>query len=158
MNEKILHATAVAINGNGVLLTGPSGSGKSDLALRLIDRGAILISDDAVAVDVSDGLPMLTPGPNIEGKLELRGVGICAINHISSAPLRLVVELTDDVERMPAADKTANVSEYDTPVIQLASFEVSAAVKLEYALRTIVDASRWPVARYRSNTAEGQLI
>ena len=48
---ELLHATAIAINGAGVLLLGPSGSGKSDLALRLIDRGAVLISDDGVLVD-----------------------------------------------------------------------------------------------------------
>lgn len=157
MNGKILHATAIAIDGSGVLLTGPSGSGKSDLALRLIDRGANLVSDDAVAVVIADGSPVLTPGPNIEGKLELRGVGICMIDHTSSAPLRLVVELTDDIERMPITNRTKNVNGYDTPLIGLAPFEVSAAIKIEYALRAIVDAGHWPVARQCSDAAEGQL-
>ena len=150
----MLHATAVAIDGNGVLLIGPSGSGKSDLALRLIDRGAVLISDDAVELSVAGKRPMLATAPNIAGKLEIRGVGICTVDTASGAPLRMVAELATTVDRMPDANITTSMAGFDIPLLKLVPFEVSAAIKLEYALRSIVDAGRWPVARIVPDKAE----
>lgn len=146
MNAKLLHATAVAIDGCGVLLLGPSGSGKSDLALRLIDRGAKLVSDDAVPVDTKDGLPILTVADNIEGKLEVRGVGICTVAHTPTAPLRLVVQLAQHVERFPQGNLRMTINDFSVPLAQIAPFEASAVIKLEYALRSVVDADIWPVA------------
>ncbi len=151
----MLHATAVAIDGNGILLLGPSGSGKSDLALRLIDRGAVLISDDVVSVETGDGKPALAAAPNIYGKLEVRGLGICDVESVHSAPLRLAVELVLGVERMPLSDTTVDIAGFRVPAVALVPFEASAAIKLEYALRAIVDAGRWPVARSDSCEAEG---
>ena len=79
MSDALLHATAVSINGYGVLLLGPSAAGKSDLALRLIDRGAMLISDDAVPVVIGASGPELHSARNIEGRLEVRGR--CKVHH-----------------------------------------------------------------------------
>jgi HPr kinase/phosphorylase len=146
MNAKLLHATAVAIDGCGLLLLGPSGSGKSDLALRLIDRGAKLVSDDAVPVDTKDGLPILTVADNIEGKLEVRGVGICTVAHTPTAPLRLVAQLAQHVERFPQGNLRMTINDFSVPLAQIAPFEASAVIKLEYALRSVVDADIWPVA------------
>jgi HPr kinase/phosphorylase len=140
----ILHGTAVAIGDHGVLLTGPSGAGKSDMAVRLIDRGALLISDDAVVVQNVEGLPWLAAAPNIEGKIEVRGVGICAMRVTKKAPLRLVAQLVDAVERMPEAAFT-QIGAFDVPLVKLAPFEISAAIKLELALRSVVDAGWSPV-------------
>ncbi len=134
-----MHGTAIAIGGHGVLLTGHSGAGKSDMALRLIDRGAMLISDDAVVVGDSDGLPWLSPAPNIEGELEVRGVGICQVPNTEGARLRLIIELVDAVERMPDAGLT-EIGGFHVPSLKLVPFEISAAVKLEFALRSVVDA------------------
>lgn len=158
MSVQLLHATAIAIEGEGVLLLGPSGVGKSDLALRLIDRGAKLISDDAVPVDCSGASPLLIAAPNIEGRLEVRGVGICAVSCISSAPLRLAVELSAELERLPRLGQTSSVCGYDVPLLKLAPFEASAAIKLEYALRSVVDAGLWPMARHATASGEGQSI
>jgi HPr kinase/phosphorylase len=157
VSPDLLHATAVAIGGHGVLLLGASGSGKSDLALRLIDRGATLVSDDAVPVDDGERSPILMAAPNIEGKIEVRGVGICAADYTTPVPLRLIVELTSDVERMPATEVMRIVGAYHVPTIKLAPFEVSAAIKLEYALRSVVDADRWPVA-ILADSSEGRTI
>ena len=150
----MLHATAVAIDGNGVLLTGPSGSGKSDLALRLIDRGAVLISDDAVELSVAGNQPMLAAAPNIAGKMEIRGVGICQVKSTNCAPLRMVAELSTTADRMPDADITTGMAGFEIPLLKLVPFEVSAAIKLEYALRSVVDAGQWPVARTVPDKAE----
>lgn len=158
MKFKMLHATAVAIDGYGVLITGLSGSGKSDLALRLIDRGAKLVSDDAVAVIIEKNMPVLCAAPNIETLMEIRGIGIQTVPSIGSAPLRLVVELTEKIERMPSRHVVSAIKGYDAPCVKLDPFETSAAIKLEYALRSVVDAGRWPVARSEIATPESSKI
>jgi serine kinase of HPr protein (carbohydrate metabolism regulator) len=71
-----IHATCVAIGGQGVLIMGPSGIGKSDLALRLIDRGATLVSDDYTEIELVEGALTGRPPATIAGKIEVRGVGI----------------------------------------------------------------------------------
>lgn len=149
----MVHATAVAIDGNGVLIIGPSGSGKSDLALRLIDRGAKLVSDDAVAVSIEQDMLVLFAAPNIETLLEIRGIGIQTVPFIGSAPLRLVAELIETIERMPPQHMVSAIGDFNIPSVKLAPFETSAAIKLEYALRSVVDAGRWPVARSKTGTA-----
>jgi HPr kinase/phosphorylase len=155
MNVEIRHATAIAITDYGILLVGPSGSGKSDLALRLIDRGAKLVSDDAVAVAAVNSRPVLSAAPNIEGLIEIRGVGICAVQSVASAPLRLVVTLSDEVERLPEDGLAAEICGYNVPTVNLAAFEASAALKVEYALRRIVDEDRWPMANNMTRKPEG---
>lgn len=150
----MLHATAVAIDGNAVLITGPSGSGKSDLALRLIDRGAKLVSDDAVRLLIDQDMPVLTAASNIESLLEIRGIGIQSVPSVDSAPLRLIAELTEKIERMPPPNAEYAIGGYDVPLVKIASFEISAAVKIEYALRSVVDADRWPVARSEQAKSE----
>lgn len=156
MTDEMLHATAVAIAGNGVLLVGSSGSGKSDLALRLIDRGAKLISDDAVAVATEISGPLLSAAPNIEGLIEVRGVGICAVESIPSAPLRIVVTLNDVMERLPKDGLTVEICGYNIPMINLAAFETSTALKVEYGLRRVVTEDRWPVAKTSTHQPESR--
>jgi hypothetical protein len=91
-SETLIHATAVAINGQAILLMGASGSGKSDLAIRLIDRGAVLVSDDYCdIVEGADG-PEVHAKSGISGKIEVRGVGICECDHIPSAPLAMALK------------------------------------------------------------------
>jgi HPr kinase/phosphorylase len=158
MSGNLVHATAVAINGQGILLMGPSGAGKSDMALRLIDRGAILVSDDAVAVDTEGDMPVVKPAPNIKGKLEIRGIGVCSMDRLDSAPLRMIVELSAEVDRMPASTLTKEICGYMIPCIKLVPFEISAAIKLERALRSIIDAGLWPVAEQSNASREGNRI
>ena len=135
MSSELLHATAVAINGDGVLLSGPSGSGKSDLALRLIDRGAILISDDGVLVEAGDPVPTLRTAPQIAGMIEMRGVGIVKIPFTDGVPLRLVVDLGDPPERLPSDNASIKIVGHDIACLKLLGFEAGAPLKVEYALR-----------------------
>lgn len=152
----LVHGTAVAVDGHGVLMLGRSGSGKSDLALRLIDRGAVLISDDAVVVDLADERPVLRAAPNIESRLEIRGVGICTVASTDSAPLRLLVDLENEPERLPSELAKRALLGFDVPFANIAPFEASAAIKLEHALRRIVDAHRWPMAKGATTAAESK--
>lgn len=153
--REMRHGSAVAIDGYAVLIVGPSGSGKSDLALRLIDRGATLISDDIVGIESIDDHLILSAAPNIAGKIELRGVGICVVDCLSSAPLRLVVELTQDVDRMPPDDQSAAIGNFWVPMIKIDPFQASSALKLEWALRSVIDAGRLPVAKQQTIANEG---
>lgn len=145
MIKKIIHATAISINDHGVLLVGPSGSGKSDLAVRLIDRGAVLISDDVVFIEQDEAKPLLKIAPNIEGQIELRGVGIIKVLHRNSAVMRMVAEMDAPTERIPAENPSMDVEGYSVPLVKIAAFEASAPLKVEYALRSIIDADIWPM-------------
>jgi len=130
-----LHASCIAIDGRGLLLIGPSGAGKSDLALRLIDRGATLVGDDGVTIEARDGRLMARPGPNIEGQIEVRGLGILALPFVKEVPLALAIMLDQPVPRMPDEMLPVRVIEGLTlPLIALNPFEASAPVKVEKAL------------------------
>jgi len=130
-----IHATAVSIDGRGVLLLGASGAGKSDLALRLIDRGAKLIADDRVDMIGDATKVMLSAPERIAGLIEVRGLGIVRFAYVA-APLLLCVELVaaEAVERLPKPDAELFCG-HKVPLVRLAPFDVSAPIKVELALR-----------------------
>ena len=129
-----LHASCVAIGGRAVLIEGRSGSGKSDLALRLIDRGAFLVSDDQVIVRRDGARVLATPPDTIAGKLEIRGLGIVSLPAERDVPVGMIVTLVEsEVERMPE-DMMRDVTGVELPVISLRAFEASAAAKVAVAL------------------------
>lgn len=136
LSSETLHATSVAIDGRAVLLCGPSGVGKSDLALRLIDRGATLVSDDYTLVQRIDGALRATAPDTIAGKMEVRGLGILPMPH-GDAPVALLCDLFDQVDRMPPEGLSRAVAGLQVPVVKIAPFEVSAAIKVELALRAL---------------------
>ncbi len=152
----MVHATAVAINKYGVMLIGQSGSGKSDLALRLIDRGATLISDDIVLIDLSKTPPTLHPAPNIIGAIEIRGIGIISLPYADDIPVRLVVDLDAKPARLPEERQSYSLLGFDVPSINLAAFEASAPIKIEYALRSLVDGAIFPVATLNTTDHESE--
>ncbi len=130
-----LHATCVAIDGRGVLLSGRSGSGKSDLALRLIDRGARLVADDAtLVVRAAGGLSARSPD-TIRDRMEVRGLGIVAVEALDGAPVALLVDLDAPGERLPPADERRRVAGVAVPVLRLDPRAASAPIKVEWALR-----------------------
>jgi hypothetical protein len=101
MAEVNIHASCVAIGTAGVLLLGKSGAGKSDLALRLIDRGAVLVADDRTILRVKNGGLNASAPPSIRGLLEIRAVGIVKLPVRASAPIALVVKLGHEGARLP---------------------------------------------------------
>lgn len=141
-----VHGACVMVGGVGVLLRGPSGRGKSDLALRLIDEGAALVADDQVAL-TRDGDAVVASAPQaLAGLLEARGVGLMRLPTAETARLALVVDLvaTPEVERLPAPD-SAVVLDVVLPRIALAPFEASAAAKLRLAARAAADGALFRV-------------
>ncbi len=129
-----IHATCVAIGGRGVLLSGPSGSGKSDLALRLVDRGAKLVSDDYSLLHRAGDQLIARPPATIAGQLEVRGIGIVELAHQPEAAVALLIALDGTVERMPEEPARRRLAGIDIPALALAAFEPSAAIKVELAL------------------------
>lgn len=129
-----VHATCVEIGGTGVLLRGPPGSGKSDLALRLIDGGAGLVADDRADLDLEGGRVVVTAPPEIAGLFEVRGQGVRRVARVERAVLGLVVDLVppERVERLPEAAH-CEVLGVTLPLVRLAPFEASAAAKVRLA-------------------------
>jgi HPr kinase/phosphorylase len=136
-----IHATAVAIDGRAALLRGASGAGKSDLALRLIDAGACLVTDDQSELFRRGDVIFVRPPNRISGLIEVRGIGIVRIDAMAEAPVALIVDLVapDRVERMPERRREP-VLGIDLPVIAVAPFEASTPAKLRLIVRAFAGA------------------
>lgn len=137
MADAVVHATAVALDGRGLLLCGPSGSGKSSLAARLIDlHHAQLVADDRVRVAVADNTVTAAPHPELAGLLELRGLGLIRLPHRAVVPLHLAVELVaaEAVPRMaePAHREVAGI---ELPLLHLHAHHATTPLTLVHALR-----------------------
>lgn len=134
LSSETLHASTVALDGRAVLIGGPSGAGKSDLALRLLDRGFTLVSDDQTIVR-KDGKRLLASAPpTIQGKLEIRGVGIVEMEAVADVPVALFVELTSDVQRLPDDSCERLVLDVRIPLISIDALTASAPSKVAVAL------------------------
>lgn len=135
LSSETLHASCVAIGGRAVLIEGRSGEGKSDLALRLIDRGASLVSDDYTICSRTDGILYGCAPATIAGKIEVRGIGIVELPHVERAPVALIVTILDSPPRLPEGPRTRRIAGVDVPQVDLPALEPSAPVKVELALR-----------------------
>lgn len=121
-----IHASCAARSGQGVLLLGEPGSGKSDLLLRLLDRGFTLVADDRV--EVTDGVAR-APAP-LAGLLEVRGLGILRLPHATEARLALAVRLGRG-ERLPSPERDGS---FDVPLVTIDPHEASAPHRVALAL------------------------
>lgn len=134
LSSETVHASSVTIDGRAVLIMGPSGSGKSDLTLRLLDRGFALVSDDQTIIKkVGTRLTAAAP-PTIRGKLEIRGVGIVTMSQVDDQPVALVVELTSEIQRLPDDSRERLVMGVPVPLISVDAMTASAASKVALAL------------------------
>jgi serine kinase of HPr protein (carbohydrate metabolism regulator) len=134
LSAETLHASTVAKDGRAVLITGPSGSGKSDLALRLLDRGFTLVSDDQTIVKKDGERLVASAPPTIAGKLEVRGLGIIEMERTDNVPVALIVELTSDIQRMPDDSRERPVLGIRLPFVTIDAMTASAPSKVALAL------------------------
>ena len=127
----LANVTCVAVRGRGLLIEGPPGSGKSSLALALIDRGAALVGDDGITLERRGERVWAHPPPHIAGKIEIRGVGIATLP-AGSAPLCLVLKVGEGGQRLPEPGSTR----LDGSSLPLLSFLQGhhAALRAEWAL------------------------
>ncbi|MEO8455213.1 MAG: HPr kinase/phosphatase C-terminal domain-containing protein [Sphingomicrobium sp.] len=134
ISAETVHASTVATDGRAVVILGPSGSGKSDLALRLLDRGFTLVSDDQTLVKKNGERLMASAPPNIAGKLEIRGIGIVDMETVSNIPVALLVELTSEIQRLPDENRERPLLGIKLPLISIDAMTASAPSKVALAL------------------------
>lgn len=132
-----LHASCVCIGGKGVLLIGPPGSGKSDMCLRLIDTGAVLVADDRVLLERSGaGTLLARPPKRLQGLLEVRGLGVTTLPYAANVPLALTVEACEESERLPE-EETREYLGVALPCLRLNLLQASAPARLRLALAAL---------------------
>jgi serine kinase of HPr protein (carbohydrate metabolism regulator) len=134
LSAETIHASTVAAEGRAVLITGPSGSGKSDLTLRLLDRGFTLVSDDQTIVRKNGERLIASAPPNIAGKLEVRGIGIIDLESSTDVPVALLVELTSEIQRLPDNSRERPILGVKLPLISIDAMTASAPSKVALAL------------------------
>jgi HPr kinase/phosphorylase len=130
----VLHASCVELLGTGVVLLGPPGSGKSDLALRLVDGGARLISDDQLAVERRGDHLIGRPPDPIAGLIEVRGLGIMRLDHRASSRLGLAVALGAEPPRRLPERTIYELLGVALPYLELDPRTPSACAKIRLAL------------------------
>lgn len=135
-----LQASAVAIEGRALLIEGAPGSGKSGLALSLIDRGAVLIGDDSLTIEVVGSQLMVRPHPNTRGLIEVRNLGLLTMPVCEAAPAALVITLCRDAPRYIERPGQHELLGIRLPSIALDRDGGNLAIKAELALRTYAPA------------------
>lgn len=127
LSQRRMHGSCVSRNGDAVLFIGPSGSGKSDLVLRLLSRGFELVADDQV--DIRNGIA--SSPAHLAGLLEARGLGIVRLPYRTEARLALIVELDGRADRMPLPYQHPELS---LPVVNIDATAASAPERVALAL------------------------
>lgn len=131
----LYQASCVAIGGRAVLIEGPPGSGKTSLALALIDRGAGLVGDDGVTLDLrGEGELWAAPPPRITGKIEIRNVGIAELAPVE-APVALILSLDSSAPRFVEKALECEILGAAIPWLKFAPHGSVAAIRAEYALQ-----------------------
>src|ERR1700761_305372 len=122
-----VHATCIAIDGHGILLRGPSGSGKSDLAFRAVDEGARLVADDRVVLTRRGENVVASAPSSLHGLIEIRGLGIMRMDAVAEAPVMLVADMVGPggTERLPER-RQCEIEAASVPLIAVSPFEASA--------------------------------
>ena len=141
MKSKKFHSTSVVIEDCGIMIVGDSGCGKSDLALRLIDSGATLISDDVtICKKRINGIFLYSP-KETKGLLEVREIGIITVPFIENVKLSLLVELIDkEGERMPEKEKKILLG-VTIHKIQIFGKNPSSVAKVKFKLNEVREIS-----------------
>jgi serine kinase of HPr protein (carbohydrate metabolism regulator) len=134
ISAETVHGNTVAKDGRAVLITGPSGSGKSDLTLRLFDRGYQLISDDRSVLKRDGERVVASAPPTIAGKMEVRGLGIVERAHQDNVAVALIVELTSDIQRLPEDSRERLILGVGLPFVTIDAMPASAPAKVDLAL------------------------
>jgi serine kinase of HPr protein (carbohydrate metabolism regulator) len=132
----LIHASCVALSGKGVLISGPAGAGKSDLALRLIDEGAQLVADDQTELAIADNALIASPPAAIAGLMEIRHYGLVRLAHAEKVPIALYVDLASPDEKLERIPEEDLIYLLDRPIrrLRLLSFATSTPAKIRAAL------------------------
>ncbi|WP_271077401.1 HPr kinase/phosphorylase [Aurantiacibacter sp. MUD61] len=133
MTDVMANVSCISMRGRGMLITGEPGSGKSSLALALLDRGAELVGDDGVVLTKDNGRIVASPPPNTEGLIEIRNVGLLEVP-TTSAPISIVIHLTAEAERLPLGTNEALLLGEPVPQVDLYPDTPALPLRAEAAL------------------------
>lgn len=128
-------ATCVAIGERGVLIEGAPGSGKSSLALALIDRGARLVGDDGVLLAALSGRLIAHPHPRTRGLIEIRNLGLASHGVCEAIPIALLITLSQAAPRFIEAAQVVEREGAAVPAVAIWPEPCPPALKVEQALR-----------------------
>ena len=133
-----IHGTCVELAGAGIVLRGPPGSGKSDLALRLIDGGARLVADDRVVLEAASGTLFASAPPALAGMIEVRGIGLARVPSLDRVRVAVVIDLAaaSEIERLPEP-ATCQLLGVSLPCVRLEPFAASACAKVRLAAEAV---------------------
>jgi serine kinase of HPr protein (carbohydrate metabolism regulator) len=132
-SSESFHASSVALDGRAVLITGPWGSVKPDLARRLFVGGFSLVRHDQTLGRRVRARLLASAPPQIAGKLEVRGIGIVDVDNVGDVPVALIVELMSDMERLPD-DRDRTLLGVPVPLVTIDAITASAPSKVALAL------------------------
>ncbi|KLI63252.1 HPr kinase/phosphorylase [Aurantiacibacter marinus] len=133
MTDVMANVSCVSMRGRGVLICGEPGSGKSSLALALLDRGGVLVGDDGVSLEWDGTRILASPPPNTEGLIEIRNVGLLEVP-ATSAPVSIVINLAPDADRLPLGHGQALLIGREIPQVDLYPDTYVLAMRAEAAL------------------------
>lgn len=142
-------STCIAIDGRAVLIEGPSGSGKSSLALELIDRGASLVGDDAVLLETRGTQLFASPHPRTCGLIEIRNLGLVHYPVVHDISVALLIVLDEQAPRFIEAPEPADVQGVALPMVRLWPRSGPLPIKVERALATFGLSAASPEAEYK---------
>jgi serine kinase of HPr protein (carbohydrate metabolism regulator) len=135
LSSETVQAACVAVNGRGVLIECREGEGRADLALRMIDRGAMLVAG-AQTVCLRSARDLLASAPaGAGGRIEVRGLGIVEMPHAERVPVDLLIVLLDSGPRFPEDKRTRSIAGIEVPVLALPANDAAAPIKAELWLR-----------------------
>lgn len=138
----LFHGNGIFFEGHGLLLTGPSGSGKSDLSLRLMGLGAQLVGDDYVDLAQNEAGRLVMAAPrNIAGRIEVRHVGILPVEYLPTAEVDLILKLLprdrlpqNRLQRLPEPEVMI-LEDVAVPCLDFDAFVPSAPEKIRAAIK-----------------------
>ena len=135
VSSESVQAACVAVNGRGVLIESREGEDRVGLALRMIDRGALLVAD-AQTMCLREGKQLLASAlRNAAGRIEVRGLGVFEMPHAERVPVELVIVLLDSGPRYPEEKRTRSIAGIEVPVLALAALDPAASIKAELWLK-----------------------
>lgn len=135
MTQIVFSASVISIGRLALAIEGPPGSGKSSLALALVDRGAVLIGDDGVTLTREGDHLIAGPPPNIGGLIELRGVGLFELPIAPPCPLALILSLGTGGDRLPEAVPQREILGLNIPCLPFEPGPIAPAIRAEMALQ-----------------------
>ncbi|MEO6093829.1 MAG: HPr kinase/phosphatase C-terminal domain-containing protein [Novosphingobium sp.] len=135
-------ASCVALGGGALVIEGPPGSGKTSLALALIDRGAVLIGDDGVLIEARGGRVLAAPHPATAGLVEVRNLGLIRRPTAAPAPVGLILRLDPEAPRYVENAERIELLGVAVPMLRLTPHEPILPIKAELAWARFADPPR----------------